>query len=106
MAQRIIAKNLDTLKAKNAVLLRSDAYSALRKLSEEKVAFDVIFLDPPYAEKELYLESVRLINEYGLLKPDGALVVEFEGDAPSDFAEFSRQRMYNYGRTHVLLLRK
>lgn len=106
MAQRVIANNLTTLKAENATLLRCDALSALKKLAEEKRQFDVIFLDPPYAMLNLYLDSVRLITELGLLKEDGALVVEYEGDAPSDFAEYSRQRMYNYGRTHVLLLRK
>ena len=106
LAQRIIANNLTTLKATNATLLRCDALSALKKLAEEKRRFDVIFLDPPYAMLNLYLDSVRLISELGLLKEDGALVVEYEGDAPRDFAEYSRQRMYNYGRTHVLLLRK
>ena len=106
MAQRILAQNLTSLKATNAVLLRSDALSALKRLAEEKKSFDVIFLDPPYAMHELYIESVRLITELGLLKPNGALVVEFEGDRPSEYSEYSQQRMYNYGRTHVLLLRK
>ena len=105
-AQKVIEANLRTLKASNAVLLKCDALSALKRLSQEGKKLDVIFLDPPYALNDLYLDSIALIGELNLLNDGGAIVVEFEGERPGVFSEFTRQKMYNYGRTHVLILRK
>jgi 16S rRNA G966 N2-methylase RsmD len=83
-----------------------DYLEALKRLKRNGVKFDVVFLDPPYAEKEFYTVSTAFLFENDLLKEDAAVVVEFDGEQPDPFSMFSRQRVYNYGRTHVILMRK
>jgi 16S rRNA (guanine966-N2)-methyltransferase len=102
----IIQKNLKTLKIENAEFLGVDYLEALKRLKRDGVKFDVVFLDPPYAEKEFYKASTAFLFENDLLKEDAAVVVEFDGEQHDPFSMFSRQRVYNYGRTHVILMRK
>lgn len=48
---------------------------ALRLLSSEGRRFDMIYMDPPYLKG--WEEKIgALVAEYGLLKPDGILIVE------------------------------
>lgn len=102
----IIQKNLKALKIENAEFLGMDYLEALKRLKRDGVKFDVVFLDPPYAEKEFYKAATAFLFENDLLREDAAVVVEFDGEQPDPFSMFSRQRVYNYGRTHVILMRK
>lgn len=48
---------------------------ALQQFSSQGRRFDMIFMDPPYL-KGWEEKIAALISEYGLLKPDGILIVE------------------------------
>ena len=74
-ACQIIAENIESLRVGGkAALLRMKDTQALKALHGQGCAFDLIFLDPPY---RMETESVcGLIQEYGLLKKDGMLVIE------------------------------
>jgi len=61
---------------KAAVLLLQDAVKAVRQLSEQRMNFDLILVDPPYAEKELTERVLNLLADSGLTAPNGILVVE------------------------------
>ncbi len=72
-AARTLARNIETLDAKGATVLQQDAEDFLD--TRGTAPFDIIFLDPPFAEGVLG-ELCRLIEERGLLVDDGLVYLE------------------------------
>ena len=69
--------------------------------------FDIIFLDPPYAEK--FLEnSLNLITEIDILESGGIIIAERPAgkELNCEFDGFSRSKDYKYGKTLITLYRK
>ena len=104
-ACRLIRENLKRTKLEQfARIIRSD-YMAYLKTCREK--FDIILLDPPYAE--VFLEnSLKMITEIDILQSGGIIVTErpIGKELPWDFAGFERSRDYKYGRTLITIYRK
>ena len=104
-ACRLIKENLKRTKLEQyAKVIRSD-YMAYLKTCKEK--FDIILLDPPYAE--VYLEnSLKMITEIDILQSGGIIVTErpFGKELPWEFPGFSRSRDYKYGNTVITIYRK
>ena len=101
----LIKENLRRTKlAQNATVLRSDYMSYLKRCREQ---FDIIFLDPPYAE--VFLEnSLKLITEIDILRDSGIIVTErpLGKDLPWIFEGYTRSKDYKYGNTLLTLYRK
>ena len=104
-ACRIIRENLKRTKLEAyGRVIRSD-YMAFLKTCREK--FDIVLLDPPYAE--VYLEnSLKMITEIDILQTGGIIVTERPKgkDLPWDFNGFSRSKDYKYGNTLITIYRK
>jgi 16S rRNA G966 N2-methylase RsmD len=69
--------------------------------------FDVIFLDPPYAE--VFLEnSLNCITEIDILQTNGIIVTErpLEKELSWDIPGYTRSKDYKYGNTLITLYRK
>lgn len=84
-----IEKNLEFTKLfDKATLLKYDYSNALTGLSDKKVQFDFIYLDPPF---DLDLESltINLIGELDLLRVDGIMVCESSNKTDMSFIEDS-----------------
>lgn len=60
--------------------------------------YDIIYYDPPYEDESLKSHIDGLLS---LLKPDGILVYEHEGDACSFDRDVFASRTKRYGRTTV-----
>jgi 16S rRNA (guanine(966)-N(2))-methyltransferase RsmD len=75
-ALTVVRQNVDTLKLHGAEVMALDVLAALPRLAGQQ--FDVIFLDPPYAEDPG--AALALVAELDLLKPDGRLVLEHHAD--------------------------
>ncbi|OPZ37205.1 MAG: Ribosomal RNA small subunit methyltransferase D [Tenericutes bacterium ADurb.BinA155] len=105
-AYRTILANLATLKETHGHVLKADYANALTSLAAQKLVFDVVFLDPPYADKAYYQDAVNQMMELNLLAPKAAIMLEYEGDLPFAESAFPFARHYNYGRTHVLIVRR
>ena len=101
----LIKENLRRTKlAQNATVLRSDYMSYLKRCREQ---FDIIFLDPPYAE--VFLEnSLKLITEIDILRDSGIIVAErpLGKELPWSFEGYTRSKDYKYGKTLLTLYRK
>ena len=70
----ILKKNLVNLKlASNYLVIEKNVFNYLN-LNEFKKQFDIIFLDPPYKEKELNELLLLFINEK-ILKQDGIIII-------------------------------
>ena len=104
-ACKLIRENLKRSKLEsNAKVVRTD-YAVFLKNCRE--TFNIIFLDPPYAEK--FLENaLKLITEIDILQSDGIIVTERPVEKDLDFAfpGYSRSKDYHYAKTILTLFHK
>lgn len=103
-ASKVILDNLTLLKEKNARVLNLDAMEALSRL--KGMRFDLVFLDPPYAKKELYQRCLTAMLEADMLSEGATILLEYEGELEIDDSPFSFRRDYTYGMTKLVQLRK
>jgi len=104
-AYKVIQENIQTLKAKGMAFCE-DYQLALSHFEKEKKVFDIVFLDPPYAMKEVYPNVPKYLLEHGLLSSKGIVVLEFEGEVEAPVSLFSFAKRYHYGKSDVLILRR
>ena len=104
-ACRLIRENLKRTKLEQyGRVIRSD-YMAYLKTCKDK--FDIILLDPPYAE--VFLEnSLKMITEIDILQSGGIIVTErpIDKELPWEFPGYSRSKDYKYGRTLITIYKK
>lgn len=104
-ACKIIRENLKRTKLEGqGKVVRSDYLEYLRHCREK---FDIIILDPPYAE--VFLENaLKCITEIDILQTGGIIITErpLEKELPFEFEGFMRSRDYKYGKTLLTLYRK
>ena len=104
-ACRLIRENLRRVKMENqGKVMRRDYLEYLSRCRED---YDIIFLDPPYAE--VFLENaLKRIAEIDILRSGGIIVAErpLGKELPWDFEGYTRSRDYKYGQILVTLYRK
>ena len=104
-ACKIIRENIRRTKFENqARVIRSDYLEYLRRCKEK---FDIILLDPPYAE--VFLENaLKSITEIDILQSCGIIIAErpIEKELLLDFEGFTRSKDYKYGKTLLTIYRK
>ena len=104
-ACRLIQENLSRTNLKSkAQVIRSDYCAYLRRCTNK---YNIILLDPPYAE--IFLENaLKLITEIDILQSNGIIVAErpVGKELPWDFEGYTRSKDYKYGKTLLTLYRK
>jgi 16S rRNA (guanine(966)-N(2))-methyltransferase RsmD len=104
-ACKLIRENLRRTKfAEKGSVVRSDYLDYLKRC---KQTFDIVLLDPPYAE--VFLENaLKMLTEIDILQSGGIIIAErpLGKDLPWDFEGFTRSRDYKYGKTLITLYRK
>ena len=104
-ACRLIKENLKRAKLESdATVIRSDYQQYLGRCKDK---FDIVILDPPYAE--VFLENaLKIITEIDILQTGGIIIAErpLGKDLPWDFAGFTRSKDYKYGQVLLTLYRK
>ena len=104
-ACKLIRENLKrTGFSDKAQVIRGDYLDYLKRCKDK---FDIILLDPPYAE--VFLENaLKFITEIDILQSGGIIISErpVGKDLPWDFLGFTRSRDYKYGTTLLTLYRK
>jgi 16S rRNA (guanine966-N2)-methyltransferase len=103
-AINVINQNLANLKETHGEVIQGDFSEVLLKLAGRH--FDIVLLDPPYAMKEIYEKVPAFLLDQDLLNPGAAVVLEYEGEVEAPRARYAAFKEYNYGRTHVLILRR
>ena len=104
-ACRLIRENLRRTKMEQeSKVVRGDYMAYLRQCKEK---FNIIFLDPPYAE-EFLENSLKMITEIDILQSGGIIVTErpLGKELPYEFQGYSRSKDYKYGKTLVTIYRK
>lgn len=101
----LIRENLKKTHLENqAMVVRADYMEYLNRCREQ---FDIIFLDPPYAE--VFLENaLNRITEIDILCSGGIIVAErpVGKDLFQEYPNYSRSKDYKYGKTLLTIYRK
>ena len=104
-ACRLIKENLRRTKFENqGKVVRGDYMEYLSRCREN---YDIILLDPPYAE--VFLENaLKRIGEIDILQSGGIIVAErpLGKDLPWELPGFTRSKDYKYGQVLLTLYRK
>ena len=101
----LIRENLRKCKMEDRGLIVCADY--LKYLEQCQKKFDIVLLDPPYAE--VFLEnSLKKLTEIDILQSGAIIVAErpVEKELPLDFPGFSRSKDYKYGKVLLTLYRK
>ena len=104
-ACELIKENLRRTRfTQQGTVVRGDYLEYLKRTKEK---FDIILLDPPYAE--IFLENaLNCIAEIDILRDNGIIVTERPMEKALDvrMPGYSRSRDYKYGKTLVTLYRR
>ena len=104
-ACKLIRENLKRTKLEqNGRVVRSDYLDYLNCCREK---FNIILLDPPYAE--VFLENaLKRITEIDILQSNGIIVTErpLGKELPWEFDGYVRSKDYKYGKTLIRIYRK
>ena len=76
-AQHIIVQNLEKCKmtGDNRILLKSSALAGLKALKERGLDFDLVYVDPPFAE-DLYEPTLLELSRSQVMRRNAVVVVE------------------------------
>lgn len=104
-ACKLIRENLKRTKLEGqGRVIRSDYLEFLKRNREQ---YDIIFLDPPYAE--VFLENaLKCITEIDILQSNGIIVTErpLDKEMPWEYEGYQRSRDYKYGKILLTVYRK
>lgn len=104
-ACRLIRENLKKTRLEGqSKVIHSDYMDYLSRCREQ---FDIILLDPPYAE--VFLENaLKCITEIDILRSNGIIVTErpLGKELPWEFPGYHRSKDYKYGNTLLTIYRK
>ena len=100
-AIKTIKENIRLLKIEEETeVIKSEYMSYLQNSNE---IFSLVFLDPPYKEKDSYEKVISYLLKEQRLSKDGIIVLE--SDFPfEDDARFTKTKHYRYGMVHVTSL--
>jgi len=99
----IVKSNIKKARVENeSTILNIDFKDAVKRLSVQKQKFDVIFMDPPYYEN-MFIDCLKSIDEFSLLKEDGLVVVEHDTNDLFDdnIGRLYKSREKKYGNTTI-----
>lgn len=97
LAIKTIRENVSSLKEESKVKIFQKDYSeAIKKLEQEQVKIDIVFLDPPY-KLDIYEEVMNKLNP--LLNDNGLIVAEMNKERVINLEiipgyEFDKERIY------------
>lgn len=106
-AIKVITRNLQKTRLEgNAKIIKNDYIKTLNSLNDK---FDLIFIDPPYAEN-IAVNSIKLILELDLLAKDGIIILETdEAERELENLEKINVNVYDlrkYGRVKLIFLNR
>ncbi len=102
-AGKIIEQNLTTTGLQNkASFLCAKVNSVIPQLGQKGRVFDLIFIDPPYANDTID-EIIMSVNHFGLLQTDGIMCIETASKVhlPEDIENLHCFDRRQYGSTAV-----
>ena len=91
----------------NAIIINKDYAKCLNELKNNKIKYDIIFLDQPY-DLDISKEAVKIILEYKLLNENGIIIIETdEKEREIENLKTTNLEIYDsrkYGRANLIFL--
>lgn len=79
-AIKVVEENIKNLDIRNNTkILNFDYKKSLKYFNENRITFDLIFVDPPY-DYHVIEKIINYVYEYNLLNNNGLLILEFENE--------------------------
>lgn len=102
---KIIEENIEMLGYEEETkVVAADVLESLGLLRGD---FDLIFMDPPYQQEELYTATLEEIEKYQLLHPTGIIIIEHHSEAELDLkSEYDIIKERNYGNAALTLVQR
>lgn len=107
----MIKKNLEKTRLKDkAIVIKDDYLNCLKRFNNEKIKFDIIYIDPPYKD-ELYSVTLEKIQYYNLLNDNGFIILETDEEEKKQEIENNLKINYKvydfrkYGRAYLIFLK-
>lgn len=97
---KILNNNLNGIT--NSVVINKDYIQALNYFKNENIKFDIIYIDPPY-HLNLANKALTLIKKLEILKPNGIVIIEYEGELIEDLYPLLKNK--KYGKTNIKILK-
>ena len=94
-AAALIKQNLASLAIGTGFqILKQDSIRGLRALESSSAVADFVFLDPPYAMEEAYLQTLEALSKSRLLKRESIVIAEHQKkfDPGEEFGSLVRSR--------------
>jgi 16S rRNA (guanine966-N2)-methyltransferase len=107
-AASAIKRNISSLGVgERAKVITGDVFKAIKELKEEKEAFELVFIDPPYSKGEAKKTLIK-VNHYDILKHSGLVIIEHRtGESlPDSEGDVSILKRKTYGNTSISIYRK
>ncbi|HDT8152282.1 TPA: 23S rRNA (adenine(2030)-N(6))-methyltransferase RlmJ, partial [Enterococcus faecalis] len=107
-ALKVIKENIGITKEPEKFEVRKmDANRALEQFYEEKLQFDLVLLDPPYAKQEIVSQLEKML-ERQLLTNEAVIVCETDKTVklPETIGTLEKTRETVYGITQVTIYRQ
>ena len=102
-ARRCLSKNLQHCGFQNhGELLRGDVFKSLPSLLQQDQIFDIIYVDPPFSQPELFSRFMKAIDQNSdILALDGCLIIRSQRqmNMPETTATLQRYRRSEYGES-------
>ncbi len=90
----------------NYRLIHADAFATVKRLSEEKKHFDVVFFDPPFG-LSLAKKTLKLITSRDILHAQSLVIAQFDStdgiETPEGFKVLTERR---YGSSYLSIYQK
>ena len=107
-ALKIIHENVEVTKERDKFIVKKmDADKALAHLSDLGQPFDIVLLDPPYAQQKI-VEQLQTMLEANLLSKHSVVVCETDKEVslPETIGALYKSKASVYGITQITIYRK
>jgi 16S rRNA (guanine(966)-N(2))-methyltransferase RsmD len=102
IAIKIIKNNINNLGVDDkSIVIHDDYKKALENFKKEKMKFNIVFLDPPYAD-EVINDILNYLYKNNLLKRDAIVVCEYKIDTiKNEYYEIEKEKKYGYKKVVI-----
>ncbi len=86
---------------------RGDVFHGLRRIARQSVKFDLIYIDPPFTQDNLFKAVMVSLSQINILESGGIIVIRTprKKDMPS-FGSLEKYRHDNYGESSLHYYRR
>jgi len=100
---KILKENLDRLPINNHEIINDKVENLMNWVKNENDKYDIIFLDPPYADKQ-FIHILKLIKDKKIFKKKHFVIIHREKKSIENFSKILKTiKIKYYGRSKIII---